>query len=128
PWSPVWFSFLIFSVALSAAALVMTIRFGVLRRREGGKFFGPFAVAALAGVATDILSLAITGKLYFPPYTQPLLPFLFLPHATAGMILGRSAKGRVVLGVLLALWAIGGAEATWAYSRGVDGRNGLAVK
>jgi hypothetical protein len=128
PFSPIWFSFLLFSLALSAAAVVVSIRHALANRRAGQPALGPFARAALAGVAADILFLGITGKLFFPPYAQPLLPFLFFPHAVLGMTMAKTRNGRVALGVLIALWAAGGAESTWAVSRNVDARNGLAVK
>jgi hypothetical protein len=128
PFSPVWFSFLIFSVALALLAVTVAIRHAALRRRRGEPLLGPFAVAALAGIAADLVFVGATGKIFFPPYAQPLLPLLFLPHVILGMTLGRHPRGRLALAGLLALWAIGGAEATWAASSGVDGRNGLAVK
>ena len=124
PFHPLRVLDLIASLVLVASMGIVVVTQAVRARSVGG-----FGGAFLLALACNLALLGLTGKQVFGHYAILLLPFAFVGYAALGRaVFDDAARGwRVVTVVLLALFCVGGFEATLSVSRHVDGRIGLQV-
>ena len=110
PFHPLRATALGVSILLAAWGVV-----SAARRTE----FRPFLRALLVGVAADAILLGWSGKVVFPHYAQPLLPFVFALFAAW------TPRPVVLIGV--AIFAAGSLDVVGNISTKLDAREGLVV-
>lgn len=126
PFHPLRLLALVGSMALLIVALAAAAR-GAWRSWRERRALPVFLLAFLASLMANMLLLGAAGKQVFGHYVITLLPFAFVLYAVLGQATLHRPRLTLAVGVLGALFCVGGVEATLSVSRRVDARIGLEV-
>lgn len=102
--------------ALATSIVLAVVSVGYAVRRP---VWRPFGVAIGAGFLAAFAMIGWSGKVVFPHYMQPLLPFLFPVFATL--------PKRWWVGVLVGVYAMGALDTVAMVAKHMDDKNSLPV-